>query len=403
MSDVLSDGQDVVVSSFKEGAYNLDAFERLRTSQPRLDFEFNAFHDILFSSIRQYFAKTEANGATITHSNTTKSYTLASGTTSGALAVAQQRFYNKYQPARSQVVFLTFLLGSGVANTRKRIGYFDSLDGIYLEQDGTTASINLRNSVTGTTTTIPQSSWEVEAQAIDFTKTQILVIDFQWLGVGRVRVGFEIDGRFILATQINNSNVNTNLYILSGSLPVRYEIQNTAASAGSSFQFYCGSVISEGGNDFSDTFGTIFSAETATAGKSIGTTRVPLLAIRPKATFLSTTNYTRIIPSLVSYFSETRDSEYTLYYAPTLTNASWVSANAESAVEYDISATAFTGGRQIATFFSDSAESGLNTIPQIEILSVDIASVQPVFLIASRTLANNSATRASISWKEIYR
>ncbi len=407
MSDVLSDGQDVVVSSFKEGAYNLDAFERLRVSQPRLDFEFNSYHDILFSPLRQFFSNTTSLGATVTHSTTTRSYTLASGVTSGASAVVQQKYYNKYQPARSQVAFLTFLLGSGVANTRKRLGYFDGTDGIYLEQNGTSApSINLASGITGATlVTVPFASWEQEAQAIDLTKTQILVIDFQWLGVGRVRVGFEINGKFVLATQIDNANINTRLYMASGSLPIRFEITNTGASAGSSFQFYCGAVISEGGNDFIGTFGTTWSARLAAAGRNVGTTEIPLIAIRPKTTFLGETNLTRIIPTDISYFNAGQDSDFAIYYNATVTAGTWVSTDASSAVEFNITGTALTGGRLIASYSADStiAFSGL-TLPGVESLSLDINNAQPTFVLSAVSYSGAAnATRGSIIWKEIYR
>jgi hypothetical protein len=84
---------------------------------------------------------------------------------------------------------------------------------------------------------------------LDFSKTQILIIDFEWLGVGAVRVGFVFDGLIFYCHQFNNANNLTSVYMSTPNLPLRYQIENTGAGAASSIECICGAVTSEGGKE----------------------------------------------------------------------------------------------------------------------------------------------------------
>ena len=91
--------------------------------------------------------------------------------------------YHHYLPGKSQLILESFCLGTARANTVKRIGYFDDRNGIFLQQAGDgSLSFVLRSYITGGVgnTVIPQA--------------QLIMIDFQWLGVGRIRIGFVHDG-----------------------------------------------------------------------------------------------------------------------------------------------------------------------------------------------------------------
>jgi hypothetical protein len=129
--------------------------------------------------------------------------------------------------------FILFLLSSfnfGYAqqNVTKRTGYFDDRDGIYFEQVGSPSSnatnagtLNwvVRSYVTGaaleTTKRIPQSQWNIDrcdgtgksGFNLDISKVQLIFIDFQWLGVGRMRFGTVLSGQtvyFLDYTAANN-------------------------------------------------------------------------------------------------------------------------------------------------------------------------------------------------------
>ena len=63
---------------------------------------------------------------------------------------------------------------------------------------------------------IIQSNWNVDVFngtgasgiTLDFSKSQIFFIDYEWLGTGRVRCGFFIDGIPYYCHAIHNSNIN---------------------------------------------------------------------------------------------------------------------------------------------------------------------------------------------------
>jgi hypothetical protein len=77
--------------------------------------------------------------------------------------------------------------------------------------NGTTAEMVIRKGGVDNEI-VPQSQWNVDRLDgtgpskvnIDFTKSQIFVTDYQWLGVGRVRFGFYAYGKIHYCHQILN-------------------------------------------------------------------------------------------------------------------------------------------------------------------------------------------------------
>src|SRR5271157_494548 len=172
-----------------------DAFGRLRTATPV--FLFDA--QFQYSTQPILFQTSVVGSGSVAKTANESSLTLSTGgTTSGWGAINQTKQYMHYEPGKSQQILMTGVLGAKTSNVRSRIGYFDANDGMYFEQDGTAGmSVNLRSSVTGSpvNTTVAQANWNFDKMDgtgpsganLDFTKTQIYTIDFQWLGVGRVR------------------------------------------------------------------------------------------------------------------------------------------------------------------------------------------------------------------------
>jgi len=79
------------------------------------------------------------------------SMTLATGGTGlGASAQCQTKEYFRYQPGKSQQIFMTGMLGGQKANVRSEIGYNDDNDGLLYRMDGSLgACIVQRSSVPG--------------------------------------------------------------------------------------------------------------------------------------------------------------------------------------------------------------------------------------------------------------
>lgn len=417
MPDLISDGEDIVIAEVKRGALNQDAFERYRISTPYTLYEFNSFQDILFSNLFNNFTSSLSGGA-VTHNNTRKSYVLDCGTGSGNFAIAQTKSYWRYQSGKSQFIATSFLMKAAVASKIKRIGFFDSNNGIFLEQNGTTdIRFVLRSSVSGSVSDAnfyAQSNWNVDRLDgnggkfnpsginLDLTKTQILIIDFQWLGVGIVRVGFDIDGDFITVHEFRNANNLTQLYMLSGSLPLRYEIRNSAASSAGDMEFMCGFVASEGGGDIKDLYGPSWSY---TNVRTINA-ETPLVSIKPSLTFKSNNNRGTIYPSEITTYSASRDIILRVYYNATVTGGTYTSINTDSIASQNSTATSFSGGRLIMSLIGTTGaktDFSSGVISNERLTTNFNASDADNILITAQSLSNQTDVYYGITWKEVLR
>jgi hypothetical protein len=150
-------------------------------------------------------------------------------------------------------------MNTATTNLKQKIGAFDANNGIFFTADGTTLKIVRRTYTSGTSADneVSQSSWSgdkldgtgASGYTLDITKSNILFMDFEWLGVGSVRVGFVIDGKFITAHTFNNANSLTTVYMQTANLPIRYEIERVGTlSAGTyTLKQICSTCMSEGG------------------------------------------------------------------------------------------------------------------------------------------------------------
>jgi len=235
---------------------SLDAFGRLRVSEITTQIDLKHFYD------KQPLIVDEVlNGtATATFNNGSSRVELATSA-SGDYAIMQtfQRF--NYQSGKSQLIFTTFSNFGIESNIEKILGYYTSstsapyntaYDGLMLWNDG--ADISFRSYRNGTeTNNVIQSNWNIDKLngsgksgiTIDFNKGQILVIDFEYLGLGRVRMGFVIDGLIYYAHEFLNANNLSQVYMMSSNQPLRWEIRQTGAGSGQ-FEYICATVGSEG-------------------------------------------------------------------------------------------------------------------------------------------------------------
>jgi hypothetical protein len=233
------------------GGTNLDAFGRLRVSNPVT----------LFDSQNRYidgdqFSSITATGGNVVYVANESSFNLNVSATSGSSVIRQSRTVQNYQPGKSLLIMNTFAMAALKSNLTQRVGYFTADNGIYFEAVGTTLNLVIRSSVTGTIVEerIPQASWNgntlLSGTVLDPTLTQIFWCDVEWLGVGNVRTGFVINGAFIVCHTFQHANQpgNTTVYMTTATLNPRYEITNTGATSGvSTMKQICSTVISEGG------------------------------------------------------------------------------------------------------------------------------------------------------------
>lgn len=336
---------------------------------------------------------------------------------SGDKVIRQTRQYIRYQPGKSNLVAITFNMGATNANVRQRIGYFDAANGIFLERAGTTVKL-VRRTFTGGSASdadaVAQASWNIDTfngtgpsgLTLDLTKVQILLIDLQWLGVGRVRVGFDINGVFYPAHQFVHANILTSVYMTTANLPIRYEIEATGAPGGNvDLISICSSAASEGGFDIAG--GYPRAVGNGATGITV-TSRQAILSIRPKATFNSIVNRGQIVLEGWDVAAETNGCYYEIVYNGTLGGTpSWTSAGTNSIVEYDVAGTTVTGGDVIASGYvmaSNQVKSAVNEALVTRLpLTLDIAGANPINVsIVCTSFTGNSIDRGAFQWREIF-
>lgn len=395
---------------------DLDAFGRLRVSSPTS----------LFDNMSEYgndtaYWETAVSGGSATHVANNCSVRLSTGgTTVDQYAYRQTRQYLRYQPGRSLNIETTFTMSAVATNARARIGYFDGSNGIFFQRAGSVLSFVRRTNVTGTPAdnVVAQADWNADRMdgsgssgvAIDVTKAQILFIQMQFLGVGRVQVGFVVDGKAIVAHEFLNANNLATVYMSTGCLPVRGEVYNTGTASGTlTMDMYCTSVSTGGlGANVKQ-----FSRSNAIAGRSTSTTLLPLISIRA-ATILggvgsggSLTNRGHIIPKATELMVASGNHQYQLVLNATLTGASWQANGATSIADYDLSASSMSGGVVLDTGLVPAAAAtrGVGTSDLFAVnplVYTGLGSVQDTLTLAVQTLTGTGTANGSITWIEEY-
>ena len=267
---------------------NLDAFSRLRVSQPQGLFSVQQQYDL--SPFLMEGGAT-GTGTAPAHNANTRMTDLVAGAGTG-VSFTQSYEYIPYQAGKSQLAFVTGLLGTGTAGCIKDVGLFDADNGIFLRQNGVSGlQVVRRTSTSGSVVnnTVDQASWNINTlAALDVTKVFILVIDAQFLAMGRVRIGFDIGGQVVYVHEFLNANVIAVPYMQTLTLPVAMVMSTTSAAGTCSFK--CASVSSEGGQESPNAYSFATVEQTVTAASGAKT---HILSIRPALTFNSKTNRSR--------------------------------------------------------------------------------------------------------------
>jgi len=225
----------------------LDAFGRQRFSQPFT----------LFDSMLRYTKRTDLWDESTVGSGTTNFLTdessleLKTTVASGDTTLRRSRRHFPYQPGKSLLFMGSFVGNQPIAGLTQEIGYFDDNNGVILRASGTTVQFVVRSKATGTVqeNVVGQAQWNIDTfAALDFTKANIFVTDLEWLGVGRVRCGFVVDGEIRYCHEFNHSNNIDKVYMTSAILPASYRLHNSSAIASPAvLKQICTSVVSEGG------------------------------------------------------------------------------------------------------------------------------------------------------------
>jgi len=356
-------GSSTTAVNVKLPSTSSDAFGRLRISE--------AF--TLFDSSHRYadnglWVESITGTASSSFSANEGVVNLSVGTASGDQIIRETVRVFAYQPGKSLLNMNTFVMGAAKTNLRQRVGYFGNDNGFYLEREGSNAYLVERSIVTSSivNTRVAQADWNQDKLdgtgpskiTLELSKAQILYADIEWLGLGTVRIGFVIDGVFVPAHNFHHANLVTTTYITTASLPLRYEMTNIGTTASSStLKQVCSTVISEGGYELRGLQQAIGTPITTSRSTLASGAFLPVVSLRLKSARLDAI----VILTAISIMGGGNSNNYNwqVQSNPTTTGGTWVSAGANSSVEYNITGTGLTtSGRVLASgYFSSSNQS----------------------------------------------
>ena len=202
-----------------------------------------------------------------------------------------------------------------------------------------------------------------------------------------------------------SANSYSTTWTAKASLPVRVELTNTSGAAGT-HNLYQGShaFLTEGTTTL---LGRQNSISNTITGNTLTTanTFYPLVAIRLKTTALDSV----IIPD--EFAAATLDNTNIFVRAiedATIVGGTWVSFGPNSPIEYNITATSYTGGNILATTFISSGNMGNSytfaerSITQLKRNTVTtLGDTSSTFLISAAATGSNKSGWGSLGWIEV--
>lgn len=399
-----------------------DAFGRIRISEPLTLFD--SFHR--YQDNGKFLTSTSGTANTV-HQTNESVIDMNVGTASGDKCYRESKRVFAYQPGKSLLIMNTFVMNTQKTNLRQRVGYFNTENGIFFENDGTGNYLVLRTYTSGSVseTRVAQADWNFDKfdstglssqsqhpdrGTLDISKSNIFWIDIEWLGVGDVRCGFVVDGLMVPAHIFHNDNLNTTTYMTTSILPIRYEIENTGATASASkMKQICSTVISEGGYTLEGKARSVSIPITSPKDLPTAGTFTPILSVRLKDSFKDALTVLKD----VEFFGVTNNTSYRykIIIGGTLTGASWISAASDSPIEYDITASAVSNGRDAQVgYVNVSAGAGGAAVNlsrdqlfayQLERDSFAASNNGIIITLAGTGAANGNDAVGAMTWEEI--
>ena len=274
---------------------NLDAFGRLRTA---------AVQNLL--DIKHTFDKNPLQISEVTAGTATSVFNQQyarvrmSTSANNDLVIRQTKTHPIYQPGKSQLFEASFSNFQLEANIIKRVGCFQSttgspynsvFDGYFLESNGVTSAITFNIFLSGSCTfSADSTTWnstEFNPINFDWSMSNLMSVDYQWLGVGRVRFGMILSGQTFYFLDYTAANNIPTIYMSSTNQPIRYEIRQVGAGSGY-LDMICSQVSTEGA--LNGLYSTVSIPHTGTTTLSTSGTKYPYIGYRLKESYIGITS-----------------------------------------------------------------------------------------------------------------
>jgi hypothetical protein len=345
---------------------NLDAFGRLRTA---------AVQNLL--DIKHTFDKNPLQISEVTAGTATSIFdqqyarVRMSTSANNDLVIRKTKTHPIYQPGKSQLFEGSFSNFQIEPNVIKRVGCFQSttgspynsvFDGYFLESNGVTSAITFNIFLSGSCTfSADSTTWnstEFDPNNFDWAETNLMTVDYQWLGVGRVRFGMVLSGQTFYFLDYTAANNIPTVYMSSPNQPIRYEIRQVGVGSGY-FDMICSQTSTEGA--LNGLYSTVSIPYTATTTMATSGTKYPYIGYRLKENYIGVTSQFDTISIL-----NTSNDNYllTMEFNPTLSSTPTWTDIPNSPFQYSLSdgtPTITTPGHVMTSLIGEAGTSALTT------------------------------------------
>lgn len=390
---------------------SIDGFGRARSSTPFSIFDSKQLHD----KQPLFWDESLGGSATSVHSTTDARVRMAVTASSSDWAIRQTKIRPNYQAGKSQF-FCWTMHAPQQPGIKIRCGPHDGsgtnyrtpYNGIYLEI--TEDDIKWCIAKNGATTeSVSIGLWNYDnfngsgpsKFVFDASGLIIAFADIEWLGAGRARTGFYINGlpRYAHFFTHANDPSFTSVYMSTPNLALRYYIESDGSASGY-LDHICTTVISEGGIQQT---GFLRSVNTGVThlDANLADTKYAMIAIRLKSDYYDIT----VLPEYTSMISETNDDfKWTIELNPTISGTLSFNSVPESAIEYalgDSTNTITSDGYVIDSGFSKSSSTTDRRIVTALNLGCTIDRVMDIIVLTATPLSSNADLQGSITYREL--
>lgn len=389
----------------------VDGFGRARSSTPFSIFDSKQLHD----KQPLFWDESLGGSATSTHLPADARTRVAVTASATDWGIRQTKIRPNYQAGKSQFFCWTFH-SPQQTGVKVRVGPHDGTgtnyrtpyNGIFLEISENDISWNIAKNGT-ITESVSIGDWSYDnfdglgPSRFTFEDSGLIIAfaDIEWLGAGRVRTGFYINGlpRYAHFFTHANTVLFTAVYMSTPNLALRYYIESDGTGAGY-LDHICSTVISEGGIQQTGILRSVNTGVTHIDANAADT-KYAMIAIRLKADYYDIT----VLPEYFSMISETNDDfKWTLELNPTVNGTLTFNGVTDSAVEYALGTTAntvATSGYVIDSGFSKSSATIDRRIVTALNLGCTIGRVMDVIVLTTTPLSSNADLQGSVTYREL--
>ena len=379
-------------------------------------YEVTDFATFPFSKNENDFDELITGTASSTHKPYLGMVELSVGSSVGDQIVRQTRRVQRYLPGRPNEASFSVILDGVAAGVRTRVGVFDDTNGAYFEHDGTDYYCVIRRNTAGGVVEerTARANWSDDKLdgtgpsgiTIDYQKIQLMVIEYEWYGAGQVEWKFVINNNAYSVHKANHANAIDYTWASYGSFPIRYELTNVTGATGTH-------TMNQGSHSFltegtTTLLGRQLSISSPVTGYNLATagTFYPVVAIRLKSTALNSV----VIPDEYSagLLDKTDMFIRVIERASSVTGGTWISAGPDSPIEYNLTATGWTGGDIASTSFISEKQMGAKlTFPERAVTQIGrsttttLGDTSEIFLLAVSATDDDKDAWVSLGWVEV--